>query len=59
VTGDYLEARDWPVDEGAIVQPEDNDGASKVALLGQTTAFNLFVCDPLARSSGSRRSPSP
>jgi len=50
VTGDYLEARDWPVTTGRSFNPEDNDGASKVALLGQTTAFNLFGdADPLGQ----------
>jgi putative ABC transport system permease protein len=42
VTPDYHEAREWPVVEGRPLQPEDVDGASKVALLGQTTALNLF-----------------
>src|SRR5437660_2748765 len=42
VTPSYFEARDWPVDEGRPVLQEDVDGATKVALLGQTTALNLF-----------------
>jgi putative ABC transport system permease protein len=42
VTPSYFEARDWPVEEGRPVVQEDVDGATKVALLGQTTAFNLF-----------------
>jgi len=42
VTVDYLEARDWPVSDGRAFGPEDIDGATKVALLGQTTATNLF-----------------
>src|SRR3989442_1114444 len=50
VTGDYLEARDWPVTAGRSFNPEDNDGATKVALVGQTTAFNLFGdADPLGQ----------
>ena len=42
VTPDYSEARDWPVLEGRQLGSEDVDGATKVALVGQTTALNLF-----------------
>ena len=42
VTADYFEARDWIVLNGRPIIPEDIDGATKVALLGQTTAANLF-----------------
>jgi len=50
VTPDYFEARDWPVDEGRPILQEDVDGATKVALLGQTTALNLFGdADPLGQ----------
>ncbi len=50
VTTDYFEARDWPVELGRIVSQEDTDGATKVALLGQTTAVNLFGdADPLGQ----------
>jgi putative ABC transport system permease protein len=42
VTSDYFEARDWPVVDGRAVNPEDVDGATKIALVGQTTALNLF-----------------
>ena len=50
VTGDYFEARDWVVLSGRPVGPEDVDGATKVALLGQTTALNLFGdADPLGQ----------
>ncbi len=42
VTADYMEAREWPVEDGRPILPEDVDGATKVALLGQTTALNLF-----------------
>ena len=48
VTSVYNEARDWPVAAGRSVNPEDQDGATKVAVLGQTTAENLFGgVDPL------------
>jgi putative ABC transport system permease protein len=42
VTVDYLEARDWQIADGRPLGPDDVDGAQKVALLGQTTALNLF-----------------
>ena len=50
VTEDYLEARDWPLVAGRSLGPEDVDGATKVAVLGQTTALNLFgEADPLGQ----------
>jgi putative ABC transport system permease protein len=50
VTADYFEARDWPVELGRPVLPDDVDGATKIALLGQTTALNLFgEADPLGQ----------
>jgi putative ABC transport system permease protein len=50
VTADYFEARDWPVVVGRPIGPEDVDGSTKVALLGQTTAQNLFAdADPLGQ----------
>jgi putative ABC transport system permease protein len=50
VTPSYFEARDWPVDEGRPILQEDVDGATKVALLGQTTALNLFgESDPMGQ----------
>jgi len=45
VTADYFEARDWVVLSGRPINPEDVDGATKVALLGQTTVQNLFGSD--------------
>ncbi|HKB26433.1 MAG TPA: ABC transporter permease [Methylomirabilota bacterium] len=42
VTPDYFEAREWPIIDGRPILPEDLEGATKVALLGQTTALNLF-----------------
>jgi putative ABC transport system permease protein len=42
VTTDYFEARDWSIVNGRPIGPEDVDGATKIALLGQTTALNLF-----------------
>jgi putative ABC transport system permease protein len=50
VTTDYFEARDWPVDVGRPILQEDVDGATKIALLGQTTAQNLFGdADPIGQ----------
>jgi putative ABC transport system permease protein len=42
VTADFFEARDWPLDAGRPILREDVDGDAKVALVGQTTALNLF-----------------
>jgi len=42
VTPGYFEARDWPITDGRPITGEDVDGATKVALVGQTTALNLF-----------------
>jgi putative ABC transport system permease protein len=48
VTADYFEARDWLPVAGRLLTPEDVDGSAKVALLGQSTAQNLFGgSDPL------------
>jgi putative ABC transport system permease protein len=50
VTPDYSEAREWGVTSGRFLTSEDLDGATKVALLGQTTALNLFGdLDPLGQ----------
>jgi putative ABC transport system permease protein len=50
VTPEYLEARDWPLGTGRSIGPEEVDGAAKVALIGETTAQNLFgESDPLGQ----------
>jgi putative ABC transport system permease protein len=50
VTPEYLPARDWEVAAGRALTQEEVDGASKVALIGQTVAGNLFGDeDPLGR----------
>jgi putative ABC transport system permease protein len=50
VTPDYSEAREWGVTSGRFLTSEDLSGATKVALLGQTTALNLFGdSDPLGQ----------
>jgi putative ABC transport system permease protein len=43
VTPEFFEARDWPVVSGQPFSQEAVDGATKVALLGQTVARNLFA----------------
>jgi putative ABC transport system permease protein len=51
VTVDYFEARDWAIVQGRPLIQEDVDGATKVALLGQTTVFNLFGdADPMGQT---------
>jgi putative ABC transport system permease protein len=50
VTPQYLEARDWPLGTGRPFFGEEVAGASKVVLIGQTTALNLFGdSDPLGQ----------
>jgi putative ABC transport system permease protein len=58
VTADYAEARDWPVIAGRPIDPEDVTGAAKVAILGQTTAQNLFAgAEPLGQIIRIKRVP--
>jgi putative ABC transport system permease protein len=45
MTPEYLAARDWDVISGHALTQEEVDGASNVALLGQTVARNLFGDD--------------
>ncbi|HET9925341.1 MAG TPA: ABC transporter permease [Methylomirabilota bacterium] len=50
VTPEYFPARDWEVISGRQLTQEEVDGASKVALVGQTVARNLFGDeDPLGQ----------
>jgi putative ABC transport system permease protein len=50
VTPEYLPARDWDVAAGRPLTQEEVDGASKVAMVGQTVARNLFGDeDPLGQ----------
>jgi putative ABC transport system permease protein len=41
-TNDYLIARDWPLASGRLFEPAEISGAGKIALIGQTTARQLF-----------------
>jgi putative ABC transport system permease protein len=48
VTAEYFQARDWGAVSGRLLTPDDVDAASKVVVLGQTVAENLFGgADPL------------
>jgi len=50
VTPAYSEAREWGIVSGRFITSEDVEGATKVVLLGQTTAQNLFGdSDPLGQ----------
>ncbi len=50
VTPGFLEARDWETAVGRPLTQDDVDGATKVVLLGQTVASNLFgVADPVGQ----------
>ncbi|MCF8150110.1 MAG: ABC transporter permease [Burkholderiaceae bacterium] len=41
-TPEYLAVREWPIVDGRGFEPSEMNGASKVVLLGQTVALNLF-----------------
>jgi putative ABC transport system permease protein len=50
VTPGFLDARDWAPASGRPLSQDDVDGATKVALLGQTVARNLFgAADPIGQ----------
>ena len=54
----YLDARAWPVVSGAAFTASDVRSATRVALIGQTTAQNLFGDeDPVGRTIRIRQSP--
>ena len=47
-TNDYLVARDWPIASGRTFEDAEISAAGKVALIGQTTAQQLFGdADPI------------
>jgi putative ABC transport system permease protein len=49
-TPEALEIRDWPLSSGRSFTQQDVDGATKVCLLGQTVADNLFGgIDPIGQ----------
>ncbi|HEX8960854.1 MAG TPA: ABC transporter permease [Geobacteraceae bacterium] len=50
VTPEMLTVRDWPLVAGRNISPSDVDGATKVCLIGQTVAENLFgSADPVGK----------
>jgi putative ABC transport system permease protein len=58
VTPEYFDAREWGVVEGQIFTQTDVDGATKVALIGQTVATNLFADgDPVGQVIRVRKVP--
>jgi putative ABC transport system permease protein len=58
VTPEYEIAREWPAVDGKFLSQEDVDSASKVALVGQTVAQNLFgESDPLGQIIRIRKVP--
>jgi putative ABC transport system permease protein len=47
-SNDYLIARDWPLAAGRLFEPAEMSGSGKVALIGLTTARQLFGdADPI------------
>ena len=47
-SNDYLEARDWALESGRLFETAEMAGSAKVAIIGQTTARELFGdADPL------------
>jgi len=58
VTPEYFTAREWAVVAGKPFGQEDVDGATKVALVGQTVLLNLFGdTDPLGQVIRVRKVP--
>jgi putative ABC transport system permease protein len=58
VTPEFFDARDWPVAAGQAFAQDAVDGATKVALLGETVARNLFAdSDPLGQVIRIRKVP--
>lgn len=57
-TPDYLDARSWSVSSGAAFTASDVRSATRVALIGQTTAQNLFGDEnPIGKTIRIRQSP--
>ena len=49
-SADMLSVRDWPLVNGRNITPSDVEGATKVCLIGQTVAENLFGdTDPIGK----------
>ena len=45
VAPEFQQIRDWQVEEGRFISQVDVDSTAKVALIGQTVAYNLFGND--------------
>ena len=57
-TAEYLDVRSWPVSSGSAFTDTDLRSATRVALLGQTVAKNLFgSADPVGKTIRIRQSP--
>ena len=58
ITPEFLEAREWKVESGRGFEPAEIAGAGKVAIIGQSTARELFgEADPLEQTVRIRRVP--
>lgn len=58
VTPDYFNVRDWPAERGALFTETDLRSASRVVMLGQLTAKNLFGDeDPTGKTIRIKNSP--
>ena len=48
---DYVEVRDWVIDEGRLFTPQENQRSARVALIGQTVSNELFPSgDPIGQT---------
>jgi putative ABC transport system permease protein len=58
VTPDFLDAREWSLASGKMFIPEDVDGATKVAVLGDTVWRSLFAdSEPIGQTIRIRNVP--
>lgn len=58
VTPDYFKVRDWPAESGALFTETDLRSATRVVILGQITAQNLFGDeDPTGKTVRIKNSP--
>ena len=58
VTNDFFGAREWDLTRGRLFDPEEIKGSSKVVILGETVAKNLFPNqDPLGQNIRINRVP--
>jgi len=58
ITNSYLTVREWSLAEGRLFEPEEIKASSKVAILGETVAKNLFPDqDPIGQSLRINRVP--